>query len=102
VTGIVAVAKGAGLTNSHWVRDEGHFMQLLDRRFTEAGRCFRVSGSTTSPPDADDARPGPDPQRLREGGLEPAAVAKRLISAPFAPKFVSGSNRHRYDAGCAA
>jgi hypothetical protein len=102
VTGIVAVAKGAGLTNSHWVRDEGHFTQLLDRRFTEGGPLLPGVRIDDSPPDPDDARPGPDPQRLREGGLEPAAVAKRLISAPFAPKFVSGSNRHRYDAGCAA
>jgi hypothetical protein len=37
VTGIVAMAKGAGLTNSHWVRDEAHFMQLPDRHFTEGG-----------------------------------------------------------------
>jgi hypothetical protein len=32
VTDIAAVTKGAGLTDSHWARDEAHFMQLLDRR----------------------------------------------------------------------
>ena len=37
VTDIVAVAKGAGLPNSHWVRDEAHFDQLLDRRFEDGG-----------------------------------------------------------------
>lgn len=37
VTDIVAVAKGAGLANSHWVRDEAHFDQLLDRRFEDGG-----------------------------------------------------------------
>ena len=37
VTDIVAVAKGAGLPNSQWVRDEAHFEQLLDRRFDEGG-----------------------------------------------------------------
>jgi thiamine pyrophosphate-dependent acetolactate synthase large subunit-like protein len=37
VTDVVAVAKGAGLPNSHWVRDEEHFDELLDRRFDEGG-----------------------------------------------------------------
>jgi thiamine pyrophosphate-dependent acetolactate synthase large subunit-like protein len=37
VTDIVAVAKGAGLANSHWVRDEADFDRLLDRRFENGG-----------------------------------------------------------------
>jgi thiamine pyrophosphate-dependent acetolactate synthase large subunit-like protein len=37
VTDIVAVARGAGLSNSEWVRDEQHFDRLLDRRFDEGG-----------------------------------------------------------------
>ena len=36
-TDIVAVAKGAGIPNSHWVRDEAHFEQLMDRRFEDGG-----------------------------------------------------------------
>jgi thiamine pyrophosphate-dependent acetolactate synthase large subunit-like protein len=36
-TDIVAVAKGAGIANSHWVRDEAHFDILLDRRFDAGG-----------------------------------------------------------------
>ena len=36
-TDIVAVAKGAGIPNSHWVRDEAHFEQLMDRRFENGG-----------------------------------------------------------------
>lgn len=36
-TDIVAVAKGAGLAQSHWVRDEAHFETLIDRRFDEGG-----------------------------------------------------------------
>ncbi len=36
-TDIVAVAKGAGIANSVWVRDEAHFDRLLDRRFDEGG-----------------------------------------------------------------
>jgi hypothetical protein len=31
------VAKGAGISNSHWVRDEAHFEQLFDRRFEDGG-----------------------------------------------------------------
>jgi thiamine pyrophosphate-dependent acetolactate synthase large subunit-like protein len=37
VTDIVAVARGAGIANSEWVRDEAHFEKLLDRRFDEGG-----------------------------------------------------------------
>lgn len=37
VTDIVAVAKGAGIEASHWVRDEAHFETLIDRRFEEGG-----------------------------------------------------------------
>ena len=33
----MAVAKGVGLANSHWVRDEAHFDQMLDRRFDDGG-----------------------------------------------------------------
>ena len=36
-TDIVAVAKGAEISNSHWVRDEAHFEQLIDRRFEDGG-----------------------------------------------------------------
>jgi thiamine pyrophosphate-dependent acetolactate synthase large subunit-like protein len=34
---IVAIARGAGITNSHWVRDESHFDQLTSRRFDAGG-----------------------------------------------------------------
>jgi thiamine pyrophosphate-dependent acetolactate synthase large subunit-like protein len=37
VTDIVAVARGAGIGASEWVRDEAHFDKLLDRRFDEGG-----------------------------------------------------------------
>ena len=36
-TDIVAVARGAGIANSHWVKDEAHFEKILDRRFDEGG-----------------------------------------------------------------
>jgi thiamine pyrophosphate-dependent acetolactate synthase large subunit-like protein len=37
VTDIVAVARGAGIAASEWVRDEAHFDTLLDRRFDGGG-----------------------------------------------------------------
>ena len=37
VTDIVAVARGAGIAASTWVRDEAHFEKLMDRRFDEGG-----------------------------------------------------------------
>ena len=36
-TDIVAVARGAGIANSAWVRDEAHFETLIDRRFDGGG-----------------------------------------------------------------
>ena len=33
----MAVARGAGIANSHWVRDEAHFHSLMDRRFETDG-----------------------------------------------------------------
>jgi len=37
VTDLVAVARGAGIANSAWVRDEAHFDALLDRPFDDGG-----------------------------------------------------------------
>jgi thiamine pyrophosphate-dependent acetolactate synthase large subunit-like protein len=34
---IVAIARGAGIPNSHWVRDEAHFDTLIDRRLEDGG-----------------------------------------------------------------
>lgn len=36
-TDIVAVAKGVGLANSHWVRDGAHFDELIARPFDNGG-----------------------------------------------------------------
>ena len=36
-TDIVAVARGTGIAASHWVRDEKHFDELIDRRFETGG-----------------------------------------------------------------
>ncbi len=37
VTDIVAIARGAGIANAEWVRDESHFDKLIDRRFDDGG-----------------------------------------------------------------
>jgi len=37
LTDIVAVARGAGIANSEWVRDKAHFEKLLDRGFADGG-----------------------------------------------------------------
>ena len=34
---IVAIARGAGIAESHWLRDEAHFEQLIARRFDAGG-----------------------------------------------------------------
>jgi thiamine pyrophosphate-dependent acetolactate synthase large subunit-like protein len=34
---IVAIARGAGIRNSHWVRDEAHFEELIERPFDRDG-----------------------------------------------------------------
>ncbi len=36
-TDIVAVARGAGIADSAWVRDEAHFEKLIARRFDDGG-----------------------------------------------------------------
>jgi thiamine pyrophosphate-dependent acetolactate synthase large subunit-like protein len=54
---IVAIARGAGIANSHWVRDERHFEQLIARRFDEGGPVLLAakiddqSGSAQTPRD---------------------------------------------------
>ena len=66
-TDIVAVARGAGIPNSHWVRDEAHFDQLMDRRFEDGGPLlFAVKI---------DDKPGPiqtprDPVLIRQGFMK--------------------------------
>jgi thiamine pyrophosphate-dependent acetolactate synthase large subunit-like protein len=37
VADIVAIARGAGIPNSHWVRDDAHFDALIERRLEDGG-----------------------------------------------------------------
>ena len=34
---IVAIARASGIARSFWIRDEGHFDELIDRAFTDGG-----------------------------------------------------------------
>jgi len=37
---LVAIARGAGVSNSEWAKDESHFEQLVERALKEDGPCF--------------------------------------------------------------
>jgi thiamine pyrophosphate-dependent acetolactate synthase large subunit-like protein len=61
-TDIVAVAKGAGIANSHWVRDAGHFDQLMERRFDQGGPMLLAAKIDDKPGTAQTPR---DPALIR-------------------------------------
>jgi thiamine pyrophosphate-dependent acetolactate synthase large subunit-like protein len=62
VTDIVAVARAAGIAASHWVCDEAHFEQLIDRRFDNGGPLF-LAAKIDDQPGA--AQPPRDPALVR-------------------------------------
>jgi thiamine pyrophosphate-dependent acetolactate synthase large subunit-like protein len=61
-TDIVAVARGAGIAASQWVRDEAHFETLIDRRFDEGGPVL-MAVKINDKPGA--AQPPRDPALVR-------------------------------------
>jgi thiamine pyrophosphate-dependent acetolactate synthase large subunit-like protein len=72
-TDIVAVAKGAGIANAHWVRDEEHFEQIMSRRFDSDGLLFVAAKI--------DDKPGPiqtprDPALIRNRFMKGLGVGK--------------------------
>ncbi|MEX2035519.1 MAG: thiamine pyrophosphate-dependent enzyme [Xanthobacteraceae bacterium] len=62
VTDIVAVARGAGLANSEWVRDAEHFERLIDRRFDDGGPLLLAAKIDDKPGTAQTPR---DPALIR-------------------------------------
>jgi thiamine pyrophosphate-dependent acetolactate synthase large subunit-like protein len=46
---IVAIARGAGIAESHWVRDEAHFDRLTSRRFEEGGPVLLAAKIDVAP-----------------------------------------------------
>jgi thiamine pyrophosphate-dependent acetolactate synthase large subunit-like protein len=72
-TDIVAVAKGAGIANSCWVRDEEHFDELTVRLFSEDGPLLLAAKI--------DDKPGPvqtprDPSLIRNRFMKGLGVGK--------------------------
>lgn len=61
-TDIVAVAKGTGLAQSYWVRDEAHFEAMIDRRFDDGGPVL-MAVKINDKPGA--AQPPRDPALVR-------------------------------------
>lgn len=61
-TDIVAVALGAGIAASQWVRDEAHFEALLDRRFETGGPVLLAAKIDQAPGQAQTPR---DPALIR-------------------------------------
>ena len=59
---IVAIARGAGIDDSRWVRDVAHFEQLIARRF-EAGGPVLLAAKIDEAPGT--AQPPRDPPLIR-------------------------------------
>jgi len=59
---IVAIARGAGIANSHWVRDEKHFEELVSRRFDDGGPVLLAAKIDDKPGIAQTVR---DPPLIR-------------------------------------
>jgi thiamine pyrophosphate-dependent acetolactate synthase large subunit-like protein len=61
-TDIVAVARGAGIPNSTWVRDEAHFEELLGRGFAQGGPVLLAAKIDDKP---GEIQPPRDPALVR-------------------------------------
>ena len=61
-TDIVAVARGAGIAHSEWVRDDAHFDALIERRFDDGGPTLLAVKIDDSPGQGQTVR---DPALIR-------------------------------------
>src|SRR5215472_14393927 len=71
---IVAIARGAGITNSHWVRDESHFEELVSRRFDDGGPVLLAAKIDDKPGTAQTVR---DPPLIRDRFMRGLGTARR-------------------------
>jgi thiamine pyrophosphate-dependent acetolactate synthase large subunit-like protein len=71
---IVAIAQGAGIENAVWARDEGHFEQLIDRRFDESGPVLIAAKIDNQPAVAQTVR---DPFVIRNRFLQGLGTGRR-------------------------
>jgi thiamine pyrophosphate-dependent acetolactate synthase large subunit-like protein len=62
LTDTVAVARGAGIANSSWIRDEAHFEELLGRGFDTGGPVLLAAKIDDKP---GEIRPPRDPALVR-------------------------------------
>jgi thiamine pyrophosphate-dependent acetolactate synthase large subunit-like protein len=70
---IVAIARGAGLANSEWVRDAEHFEQLIDRRFDDGGPVL-IAAKIDDKPGV--ARPPRDPALIRNRFMKGLGITR--------------------------
>jgi thiamine pyrophosphate-dependent acetolactate synthase large subunit-like protein len=73
VTDIVAVARGAGMANAEWVRDDAHFDALTDRRFEEGGPAL-LAVRIDDKPGA--AQPPRDPALVRNRFMKGLGISR--------------------------
>jgi len=78
-TDIVAVARGAGISASHWIRDEAHFDQFIARGFRDSGPLLLAAKIDDQP---GTVQPPRDPALVRNRfmkglGNERAAILDR-------------------------
>jgi thiamine pyrophosphate-dependent acetolactate synthase large subunit-like protein len=59
---IVEIARGSGIENSFWIRDEAHFEALIDRAFDDGGPILLAAKIDDAPGDAKMVR---DPALIR-------------------------------------
>ena len=72
-TDIVAVARGAGIANSEWVRDEAHFDELIGRGFTQGGPVLLAARIDDKP---GEIQPPRDPALVRNRFMKGLGNAK--------------------------
>jgi thiamine pyrophosphate-dependent acetolactate synthase large subunit-like protein len=72
-TDIVAVARGAGIEESHWIRDEAHFNTLIKRRFEDGGPVL-LAARIDDKPGA--AQPPRDPALVRNRFMRGLGTAR--------------------------
>jgi thiamine pyrophosphate-dependent acetolactate synthase large subunit-like protein len=70
---IVAVAKGCGLANSQWIRDETHFEEMIARRFDAGGPALLAAKIDDAPGTAQTPR---DPMLIRHRFMQGLGTAR--------------------------
>ena len=75
-TDIVAVARGAGIANSTWVRDEAHFEELLGRSFDAGGPVLLAAKIDDKP---GEIQPPRDPALVRNRFMKGLGNARASV-----------------------